>query len=352
MTSAGKTTGRYVARSSPRTKAVARNSSISILIIIASQFITLTGYYYKNLVVFFGMFIAFAILLFTLSIYYYLPASFSTKKPLLSYSVRSLITLLIAFVPCVLLSVLLIHDLETSITYAFLIAIFQFTVTLPVSWYWYKRIVKTDKLIFSLQEELGQSVASFDFLRSQINPHFLFNALNTIYGTALQEGAGRTSHGIEQLADMMRFMLHENLQKEIPLSKELDYVRHYIELQKLRTAPHPSVSIDTVIPDRVEACQIAPMLLIPFVENAFKHGISFREPSFINLSVEIQKKTVQFRLSNSIHLQSHDNPEKYNTGVGLNNVKQRLDLLYPKKHELSIATTAKEFSVHLNIHLD
>jgi two-component system, LytTR family, sensor kinase len=352
MTSEGKTAAKYFARMSGRTKAVVRNCSVSVLILVASQFLDLTDYYYKNLLLFFGIYLAFAILLFTLAIYVYLPKSFLSKSPLLSFSLRSLITLVVAFIPTVLLTVLLIHDLETAITYAVLISIFQFIVTLPISWYWYKRVIKTDKLIISLQEELGQSVASVDFLRTQINPHFLFNALNTIYGTALQEGAERTGKGIEQLADMMRFMLHENLQKEIPLSKELDYLRHYIELQKLRTTPHPSVTIDTLIPDPVEVCQIAPMLLIPFVENAFKHGISFREPSYIKLSVEIRSKTVRFQLTNSMHVQNHDNPEKYNTGVGLKNVKQRLELLYPHKHELDITTTGKEFFVHLNIQLD
>lgn len=348
----GKNTRNRLEKMSSKTKAILRNCSISVLTVIASLFITLSDYYYKNLLVFFGLYLAFAILFFTLTTYFLLPKSLPGKKPLLSYLVQSVVTGAIAFVPCVLLFVVFIHDLETSITFAVLNSIFQLFVTLPLSWYWYKRQLKDDETILGLQKELGQSAASFDFLRSQINPHFLFNALNTIYGTALQEGAARTSEGIERLADMMRFMLQENVQQQIALSRELDYLRHYIELQKLRTAPHPSVTIETFIPDAVAPCHIAPMLLIPFVENAFKHGISFREPSYIKLLVELNNNTLRLQVSNSRHEQNRFNPEKKNTGIGLNNVKQRLNLLYPKKHELAVRDTGKEFFVHLKIQLD
>jgi two-component system, LytTR family, sensor kinase len=336
---------------SAKKKAVLRNCGISVLILATCLLLTLIDYHYKNLLLFFGLYLAFAILFFTLSVYFLLPKSFVYKRRLLIFAGGSMASLAVAFVPCVLLSMLFIHDLETSITYAVLITIFQAFITLPIALYWYRKEVKDDETILSLQKELGQSNANFDLLRSQINPHFLFNALNTIYGTALQEGAERTGEGIERLADMMRFMLRENVQTHIPLSRELDYLRHYIELQKLRTAPHTSVAIETLIPEAVESMQIAPMLLIPFVENAFKHGISFRQPSHIRLSVKINGKTIEFELSNSIHVNTQD-PEKNNSGIGLNNVKQRLELLYRGKHELCIRNTGKEFYVHLEVELN
>lgn len=347
-----KNTGTPFASISTKTQAILRNCAVSVLIVVASLLLTLSNYYYKSLLLFFGLFLAFAILYFTLAFYFLLPKSLVSKKPLLSSLIRFVITLTLAFIPSILLFLLFIRNLETSITFAVLNSIFQLFVTMPLSWYWYKRQVKDGETILGLQKELGQSSASLDFLRSQINPHFLFNALNTIYGTALQERAERTSEGIERLANMMRFMLQENLHEQIALSKELDYLRSYIELQKLRTATHDCISIKTNIPDSVEPCNIAPMLLIPFLENAFKHGISFRDPSYIKLSVEINNNTLQFQLANSIHEQKHFDPEKNNTGIGLNNVKERLNLLYPKKHELVVRDTGKEFFIDLQIHLD
>jgi LytS/YehU family sensor histidine kinase len=202
-----------------------------------------------------------------------------------------------------------------------------------------------------LQKELGQSNASFDFLRSQINPHFLFNALNTIYGTALQEKAERTSEGIEKLGDMMRFMLQENMQEKISLVRELDYLNNYIALQKLRTDINPGIRIETLIAPPLHTIEIAPMLIIPFVENAFKHGISFREPSHIKVNLEMKDNTLYFDVYNSRHPKPEIDPEKDHTGIGLENVKQRLNLLYLNKHELIIRETGKEFFVHLTIEL-
>jgi LytS/YehU family sensor histidine kinase len=202
-----------------------------------------------------------------------------------------------------------------------------------------------------LKKELGHSNANLDLLRSQINPHFLFNALNTIYGTAIQEKAERTSEGIEKLGDMMRFMLQENMQEKISLAREIEYLNNYISLQKLRTDSHPAIQIQTCIQDHVYTHQIAPMLLIPFVENAFKHGISFREPSHIKITLEIKDKTLYFDVYNSKHVRPENDPEKDKSGIGLENVKQRLKLLYPTRHEMIIRETGKDFFIHLTIQL-
>ena len=115
----------------------------------------------------------------------------------------------------------------------------------------YKWQQKGNEEVITLKKELKRSSANIDFLRSQINPHFLFNALNTLYGTAIQENADRTSEGIQKLGDMMRFMLRENLQEKISLSREIDYLENYIALQKLRTDSNPAVHIQTSIDSRV-----------------------------------------------------------------------------------------------------
>ena len=228
---------------------------------------------------------------------------------------------------------------------------FQLFITAPFSWISYQRNKHRVEEMSALQKELGRSEANIDLLKSQINPHFLFNVLNTLYGTALQEKADRTSEGIQRLGDMMRFMLQENLQEKISLAREIEYLRNYISLQELRTGNNSSITIQTDIKDIVGPFHITPMLLIPFVENAFKHGISFREPSFIRISMSIDKSRLDFTCVNTNHTKSENDPEKYSPGIGLNNVKQRLKLHYPGKHDLTIQESEKEFFVHLAIEL-
>jgi len=220
-------------------------------------------------------------------------------------------------------------------------------IVLPLIWFISKNKQEKD----TLQTALGSSQANLSLLRSQINPHFLFNALNTLYGTALQENAERTGEGIQKLGDMMRFMLHENMQEKISLAREVDYLNNYIDLQKLRTAASPAIIIQTNIEEQLNRLDISPMLLIPFVENAFKHGISLQQPSFINISLHTKEHVLFFDVHNSVHPKSDYDPEKMKSGIGLQNVKQRLALLYPKKHELIIRESAKEFFVHLTINL-
>ncbi|PTS92286.1 sensor histidine kinase [Pedobacter sp. HMWF019] len=220
------------------------------------------------------------------------------------------------------------------------------------AWNIYKsRNRKNIEEIATLKTELGKSDATLNFLKSQINPHFLFNALNTLYGTALQENAERTSEGIQKLGDMMRFMLQENLEDKISLSRDVEYLKNYIDLQKLRTSVSTDITIETQIEEQLNELQIAPMLLIPFVENAFKHGISLQYPSHIKITLQNSSDTLYFDVYNSIHLKSINDPEKFKSGIGLQNVKQRLALLYPEKHELIIRENAKEFFIHLTLQL-
>jgi len=295
--------------------------------------------------------IACTIFVYTYSYQFLIPSSLKNKHPYRTYAWRILLVLLILVLPVFLLALLITNNPDAAAGISSLNAAVQLFLIVPISWIVFMRTMKGRKELFILKKELDQTHASFDFLRSQINPHFLFNALNTIYGTAIQEKAERTSEGIEKLGDMMRFMLQENMQEKIALSREVDYLNNYISLQKLRTDPNPIIRIDALIEQPVQPVQIAPMLLIPFVENAFKHGISFLEASHIRISLELRDRTLYFDVYNSRHIRVENDPEKNRSGIGLTNVKQRLQLLYPKKHELVIRETAKDFFVHLTIQL-
>src|SRR5688572_25816290 len=216
----------------------------------------------------------------------------------------------------------------------------------------YKRNWEENEEIIGLKQQLGQSFATMDFLRSQINPHFLFNALNTLYGTALLEKANRTAQGVQQLGDMMRFMLQENNQDQIPLSREIEYLENYISLQKLRTNQLAGVEIVTELEKDEGNILIAPMLLIPFVENAFKHGISLTTPSHIYIELERTGNSLLFTVINSVRNRLDGDREKNKSGIGLENVRQRLQLLYAGRHSLVITENDKEFVAKLALQLN
>lgn len=206
--------------------------------------------------------------------------------------------------------------------------------------------------IYSLSTQVNQGNASMDFLRSQINPHFLFNALNTLYASSLMENAEKTSDGIQKLGDMMRFMLHENQLPRIPLSREINYLRNYLDLQMLRFGSQDNLEIDIQINENQCAGEIAPMLLIPFVENAFKHGISSKEKSWIRLNLRCISGSVHLDLVNSAHPEKPASEKsREESGIGLENVKNRLQLVYPEKHKLNIISNDTDFFVHLSIQL-
>ena len=149
----------------------------------------------------------------------------------------------------------------------------------------------------------------------------------------------------------MLFVVLENMQDTIPLSRETEYLSNYIDLQKLRIAEHPDITLKTDIPDNITSLYIAPMLLIPFVENAFKHGISFRAASYISVTLGIDGNSLQFDVHNSKHPKQALDPEKGKSGIGLENVRQRLEILYPSRHTLTIHETNKEFFIHLTLEL-
>jgi len=227
--------------------------------------------------------------------------------------------------------------------------LFLVAVVTPLSWLLYRQ--RRDKIVRlrNMATALAKSTADLQFLRSQINPHFLFNALNTLYGTALKENAEHTSKGIQKLGDMMRFMLNENNLDFIPMDKEIDYLKNYIALQKLRTESSPDILVEDNIDEAKCNRTIAPMLLIPFVENAFKHGISLNERSWINIRLRCAETFIHFEVRNSTHKRFENNTEKDKSGIGLKNVAERLKLLYPGKHELNVNEDKNEYIINLVI---
>ncbi|MCG2615759.1 histidine kinase [Terrimonas sp. NA20] len=229
--------------------------------------------------------------------------------------------------------------------------VFMTLIATSISWLFYLQQREKITTLLQLQQKLGQTTADLAFLRSQINPHFLFNTLNTLYGTALQENAERTSNGIQRLGDMMRFMLHENHRDSIPLTREIEYVQNYIALQSLRIVNTPGVRIETSISESQCDYSVAPMLLIPFIENAFKHGIRLTKPSYIIIKFHCDTKGIYLDVVNSRHPKTAGPGEEEHSGVGLENVKQRLQLIYPEKYTLQVHEDDAAFQIRLFIQL-
>ena len=256
----------------------------------------------------------------------------------------------------VILFVFLIISVENNQEEIFVLGLgivaFLGLIIFPITGLIFKKYDSFLGKISVLTNQVDQGIASMDFLRSQINPHFLFNALNTLYASSLMENAEKTSDGIQKLGDMMRFMLHENQLPQIPLSREIDYLKNYLDLQMLRFGSQTNLELDIQISDGQCQGEIAPMLLIPFVENAFKHGISAKEKSWIRLNLRCMAGSVHLDLVNSVH---PDKPvsekSREESGIGLENVKNRLSLLYPEQHQLSIVSNDSDFFVHLSVQI-
>ena len=231
------------------------------------------------------------------------------------------------------------------------VILFLVFVIFPISNIIFRKYEDYVGKIDDLSLQVNMSSANLSFLRSQINPHFLFNALNTLYGSALMENAEKTSDGIQKLGDMMRFMLHENQLDRIPLSREITYLRNYLDLQMLRFKNEANLELSVHIAE--EACEgnIAPMLLIPFVENAYKHGISTKNKSWIRINLRCLKGSVHLDVVNSIHPKKTTEDPKDESGIGLVNVQERLKVQYPDRHKLSIVANDSEYFVHLSVQL-
>lgn len=225
----------------------------------------------------------------------------------------------------------------------------QLLFSLPFSWLIYRQGNHQVLELRNAVQDLTRSKADLQFLRSQINPHFLFNALNTLYGTALMDGSKRTANGIQMLGDMMRFMLEDNHQDYIPMRDEVTYLENYIALQKLRILPSDQIQVEAHL--ELAQCDhlIVPMLLIPFVENAFKHGIDPDEKSWISIELTCTANSISFKVRNSLPKTLYPDPERKSQGIGLNNVRERLMLFYEDKYQLNYGPVENEFIAELTI---
>ncbi|MEQ8705323.1 MAG: histidine kinase [Phaeodactylibacter sp.] len=200
-----------------------------------------------------------------------------------------------------------------------------------------------------LQTQTMQS--ELRFLKSQINPHFLFNTLNNLYALTLKK-SDEAPEIVLKLSEMMRYMLYECNEKQVLLSKEVSYIRNYLDLERIRQGKNAVINFE--VNGRISDQKIAPLMFIPFLENSFKHGLSSRiGEGFVNIVLNVDENTVHFYIENSkSDAPPSRDPSRPSGGIGLVNIHRRLKLLYPDHYELDIEDSPNTYAVNLLLDIE
>lgn len=199
-----------------------------------------------------------------------------------------------------------------------------------------------------LEEKLSTEMA---FMKSKINPHFLFNVLNSFYAKSLKHNVPELAGGIAKLAELMRYMVYETNEDKVVLEKEIHHLKNFIQVYQLRIAEEDDVYINFDMKGDLKAVKVSPMLLIPFVENAIKHGVIPNAKSTIEISLEIKQNWMNFKVTNSIHTGANRIPDN-SSGFGLDNLRKRLAVLYPDAHTLETTEENGYFISSLSLKID
>lgn len=226
--------------------------------------------------------------------------------------------------------------LSSSINMLVMLAL---TTALKFSRKWFKDQQEKKEL------EREKLQAELKYLKAQINPHFLFNTLNNLYSLTLKK-SDDAPEMVLRLSEIMRYMLHDSNERLVPLTSEVGYLRNYIGLQEIRQLDRTDIRF--TINQEPNGQLIAPLLLIPFVENSFKHGTSGLERGWIHIDLKIEGNRIHFRIDNSKPKLPQDTVSH---GIGLTNVRSRLELLYPDKHTLTIKDAEDHYLTELKLEL-
>ncbi len=226
--------------------------------------------------------------------------------------------------------------------YNFSVGLFYlaFTLSLDLSKRWYSQQLQLQQM------QTEKLRAELLYLKAQLNPHFLFNSINTIY-FQIDKTNPEARESLEQFSAMLRYQLYECNEEQIPIEQELHYLKSYVELQRLRKSHRHTILFRT--DESVRNFEIAPLLLLPFVENAFKHLSNYPDrANEVELDLSRKNGSFIFRIRNTV---SKPAGEINGTGIGLKNVKRRLELLYQDRYDLAIRSEDSQFAVNLKLNL-
>jgi len=225
----------------------------------------------------------------------------------------------------------------------FFLVFLVITTLLHLSKEWFELNEGRQKMILLEKEKID---AELKALSNQVNPHFLFNSLNVLYSLAINNKK-ETPDAIIKLSDILRYVIYESNRETVDLISEIKLINNFIELQQFRISPDANIEFDQKIEN--DNFQIAPMLLLPLVENSYKHGIKGElENTFIKIKLKQKGHEIEFLIENNIGTSGEPN-ENQSGGVGLKNIQSRLELIYPKNHTFEVEEGAGSFSVLLKI---
>ena len=197
--------------------------------------------------------------------------------------------------------------------------------------------------------ETQRMQSEIKFLKSQINPHFLFNTLNSLYALTLKK-SDKAPEIVIKLSEMMRYMLYECNERRVPLQKEVNYIENYLALEKLRQSSQADISFK--VEGQITDQTIAPLIFIPFLENSFKHGLNHQiSEGYVHVIMKVLDEKLLLRILNSKPNHSPLPNDRQNGGIGLANVRRRLSLLYPNQYKLDIEENSSEHIVELSLDL-
>ena len=288
-------------------------------------------------------------------VYRFIP-KFLTAKKYLQFGIYTFISLLLStffILIFLILSISFIPEFKTldlppmGKNYVFVVLLVYLVVSLVSFANIWRRNTKTAMVNNKLQKELvlakfHAKQQELNYLKSQIHPHFLFNTLNTIYGLALQKSED-SPDVILKLSNLLDYILYQTNKPEVPLINEIKHIEDYIALEKIRFKDTLTVHFTKNITNK--SASVAPMLLLPFIENAFKHGSIIEETLNVLITISITEKELYFSIKNTY------NPNVSNEGLGLKNIKERLELSYPGDYELLIETSSQWYEVQLKLKL-
>lgn len=212
---------------------------------------------------------------------------------------------------------------------------FHVAIQLSKEWYFQRKLIR--------QMEIEKLSSELEYLKAQINPHFVFNSINTIYFQIDKQNIP-ARESLSAFSEMLRYQLYECNGKEIPIEKELVYLKNYVSLQRMRKDENYAISF--VVDENVRGFTISPLLFIPFVENAFKHISHHPDKNEVRINLARHDNRVEFSVFNTKESKAVANDHE---GIGLKNVKRRLELLYANRHELVIDDRADSYDVHLTL---
>lgn len=289
-------------------------------------------------------------IIFYSNIYLLLPQFLQTRKV---FQYFGFLVLLITC--CAIITYILVHKVvELSATpelrYVFfsMLAVYGAILGISYAYFFVLEWMQNEQVKRLLREENLKT--ELNFLRAQVQPHFLFNVLNNLFFMARETGHQELTQGISSLSAMMRYMVYESNTDAVRLTNEVDYLEHYIRLSFMKIAKHDKIKFEFVKEGDLSNVMIAPFLLLPMVENAFKYGINFEDESSISIHLKIISRQLLFVVKNTDFSAIHSG-NREGSGIGLENVKRRLMLIYHGKHEFKIDNSEGFFTTHLIIQL-